>query len=66
VDEDPVTGSAHCKLAHYWKEKLGKNEFLAYQASRRGGVLDLEVQEDRVFLAGKVFTFLKGSLALGS
>lgn len=64
VDEDPVTGSAHCKLAHYWQEKLGKNKFLAYQASKRGGVIEVEVVKERVLLSGKAITVLKGSLAL--
>ena len=64
VDEDPVTGSAHCKLAHYWSKKLGKNKFLAYQASKRGGILEIEVVENRVFLSGKAITVLKGSLAI--
>jgi PhzF family phenazine biosynthesis protein len=65
VDEDPVTGSAHCKLAHYWGQKLGKNSFLAYQASQRGGVLEVEISGDRVLLSGKAITVLKGTLAIG-
>ncbi len=52
IDEDPVTGSAHCLLAPYWAEKLGKNAFTAYQASVRGGVLDVKLSGDRVRIAG--------------
>lgn len=53
VNEDPVTGSAHCALAPYWSGKLGKNPLSAYQASRRGGELFMQVEEDRVLLGGK-------------
>jgi PhzF family phenazine biosynthesis protein len=52
IDEDPVTGSAHCVLAPYWAEKLGKETFAAYQASARGGVLDVTLAGDRVRIAG--------------
>ncbi len=62
VNEDPVTGSAHCKLAHYWSEKLKKSKFLAYQASARGGVMEIEIIGNRVFLSGKAITVFKGSL----
>jgi PhzF family phenazine biosynthesis protein len=64
VDEDPVTGSAHCKLAHYWKEKLEKNQFTAYQASRRGGVIEINVESDRVLLTGRAVTVFRGDLCL--
>jgi PhzF family phenazine biosynthesis protein len=64
IDEDPVTGATHCKLAHYWKAKLGKNKFRAYQASKRGGVLELEVIGERVLISGKAITVLKGTLKL--
>lgn len=59
INEDPVTGSAHCKLADYWQKKLNKNKFLAYQASERGGEIQVEIKNDRVFLTGKAFTILK-------
>lgn len=59
-DEDPVTGSAHCRLAPYWSEKLGRNEFLAYQASSRGGELHVELDNDRVKLGGQAVTVLEG------
>ena len=62
VNEDPVTGSAHCKLAHYWQQKLNKNDFNAYQASSRGGEIQISVVEDRVHLTGKAITMLKGEL----
>ena len=59
-DEDPVTGSAHCRLAPYWSEKLGKNEFLAYQASSRGGELYVKLENGRVKLGGQAVTVLEG------
>ena len=62
IDEDPVTGSAHCALAPYWKERLGKNEFMAFQASKRGGVLRVAVEGDRVLLGGNAVTVLRGEL----
>lgn len=61
IDEDPVTGSAHCCLGPYWKRKLGKDEFKAYQASKRGGVLKLRV-DDRVYLRGQARTVFSGEL----
>ena len=60
IDEDPVTGSAHCTLGPFWSKKLGKNEFMAYQASERGGVLRVRVVGDRVSLGGKALTVLRG------
>ena len=62
VNEDPVTGSAHCKLASYWMNKLNKTTFKAYQASPRGGELLLEVVGDRVLIAGQAVTFLEGAI----
>lgn len=59
VNEDPVTGSAHCCLAPYWARELGKDKLLAYQASRRGGEVGLEVYSDRVKLMGKAVTVMK-------
>lgn len=56
INEDPVTGSAHCKLAHYWQKKLNKNEFLAYQASKRGGEILLEIRGSRLLLSGRAVT----------
>ena len=56
VDEDPVTGSAHCCLAPYWAGKLGKREMAGYQASRRGGTVRVRVEGDRVVLGGSAVT----------
>ena len=63
VDEDPVTGSAHCSLGPYWASRLGKSEFLAYQASARGGVVRVRVSGDRVLLGGQAVTVLRGELS---
>jgi PhzF family phenazine biosynthesis protein len=62
VDEDPVTGSSHCTLGPYWKKHLGKDEFLAYQASARGGVVRVRLAGDRVVLGGQAVTVLRGEL----
>jgi PhzF family phenazine biosynthesis protein len=62
IDEDPVTGSAHSALAPYWAARLGKNEFVTYQASRRGGVLEIRLDGDRVKLGGRAVTVLRGEL----
>jgi predicted PhzF superfamily epimerase YddE/YHI9 len=62
VNEDPVTGSAHCCLGPYWAKRLQCNELLAYQASTRGGVLRVTVNGERVYLAGQAQTILEGSL----
>jgi PhzF family phenazine biosynthesis protein len=64
VDEDPVTGSAHCALAPYWAAKLGKSVLTAYQASARGGKLQCTLAGDRVKLAGKALTVLSGELTV--
>jgi len=63
VPEDPVTGSAHCALAPYWGERLGKSAMLAYQASARGGVVRVERVGDRVMLGGNAVTVVQGALA---
>jgi PhzF family phenazine biosynthesis protein len=62
VAEDPVTGSAHCCLAPYWAEKLGKQEFHAYQASPRGGELHLQLEGQRVTIQGRAVTVMRGEL----
>jgi PhzF family phenazine biosynthesis protein len=62
VDEDPVTGSAHCALAPYWGAKLGKSEMTGYQASRRGGRVGVRLVRDRVELIGRAVTVLTGEL----
>lgn len=62
VDEDPVTGSAHCCLAPYWSARLGKTEMVGYQASPRGGVVRVRCCGQRVHLAGQAITVLRGEL----
>src|SRR5437867_2080484 len=62
VNEDPVTGSAHCTLGPFWQERLKRSEFRAFQASARGGVLTVRVAGDRVFLGGNAVTVLRGEL----
>lgn len=63
IDEDPVTGSAHCCLAPYWHTKTGKKEMIAYQASKRGGVVYLSIRGDRVILGGKAVTVFSDEVA---
>lgn len=62
IDEDPVTGSAHCALGPYWMERLARNPLTAFQASRRGGEVRVEVKGDRIALCGKAVTVLHGEL----
>jgi PhzF family phenazine biosynthesis protein len=62
VNEDPVTGSAHCCLGPFWQRKLAKDEFVAYQASSRGGVVRVKLRGDRVDLGGQAVTVLRGVL----
>lgn len=63
VPEDPVTGSAHCALASWWADALGKRELAAFQASPRGGRVDLRLEgRDRVVLVGRAVTVLRGEL----
>jgi PhzF family phenazine biosynthesis protein len=64
VDEDPVTGSSHTVLVPYWAKKLGKTAFTAYQASARGGVLYLKLAGDRVKIAGRAVTVIRGEIAV--
>ncbi len=63
VPEDPVTGSAHCCLAPYWGEKLGKGEMVGFQASPRGGTVRVRRAGERVILAGRAVTIVAGELA---
>jgi len=63
VDEDPVTGSAHCCLTPYWAPRLGKEEMVAFQASRRGGIVRVQLAGDRVKLSGRAVTVLRGDLS---
>ena len=62
IDEDPVTGSAHCCLAPYWSERLGRTSLVGAQLSRRGGVVGVEVVGDRVHLRGDAVTVTRGDL----
>ncbi|MCC5811769.1 MAG: PhzF family phenazine biosynthesis protein [Ectothiorhodospiraceae bacterium] len=62
VPEDPVTGSAHCCLAPYWAERLDRTTLRGYQASRRGGLVGVAVQGDRVLLSGRAVTVVEGRL----
>lgn len=62
VEEDPVTGSAHCVLGPYWEERLGKSTLMAYQASARGGHVKVEVKPERVCLSGQAVTVMHGQL----
>lgn len=62
VDEDPVTGSAHCCLGPYWSQKLGKPTLDAFQASDRGGSLTIRMEGERVMLGGHAVTVMKGEL----
>jgi PhzF family phenazine biosynthesis protein len=66
VDEDPVTGSAHCCLGDFWRKRLGKSDFVAYQASARGGVVKVRVTKDRAFLGGRAVLVAKGELLVGN
>ena len=62
VDEDPVTGSAHCCLGPYWGGKLGKKTLRAYQASSRGGILRVGLNDDRVLIGGQAVTVIRGEI----
>jgi len=64
INEDPVTGSAHCCLGAYWQARLGKNEFTACQASARGGVVHVRVAGDRAYLGGQAITVFRGELCV--
>jgi predicted PhzF superfamily epimerase YddE/YHI9 len=62
INEDPVTGSAHCCLGPFWRSRLNKTDFVAYQASPRGGVVRVRLEGDRVRLGGQAVTVLRGAL----
>lgn len=64
IPEDPVTGSIHATLVPYWAEQLGRKRLMAFQASERGGWLDCELTEERVFLVGNAVTFMKAEIFL--
>ncbi|MEV4474319.1 PhzF family phenazine biosynthesis protein [Nonomuraea salmonea] len=64
VPEDPVTGSAHCALAPYWADRLGRTSLVGAQLSKRGGVVHVTYAGDRVHLAGQAITVMSGTLHL--
>jgi len=64
IDEDPVTGSAHCCLADFWGKRLNKTKMVGYQASARGGIVHVEVRGQRVILGGEGVIFAEGELAI--
>lgn len=64
VDEDPVTGSAHCTLAPYWAERLGKFSLNARQLSKRTGILQCRVEGERVYISGRTVTYMHGTIQI--
>ena len=60
IDEDPVTGAAHCSLTPYWAQRLGKTELVGHQVSKRGGVVRVRTRGDRVDLLGQAVTVMRG------
>lgn len=62
IDEDPVTGSAHCTLGRWWQEKLGRDELMAFQCSARGGTVRVRPRGERVLLGGRAVTVMRGEL----
>ena len=63
IDEDPVTGSAHCALGPWWAARLGRAKLVGHQVSARGGIVRVDVRDDRVHLGGHAVTVLRGELA---
>lgn len=64
VDEDPVTGSAHCSLGPFWAEQLGRTELIGHQCSARGGIVGVAVRGDRVELRGGAVVVMDGVIRL--
>ena len=62
IDEDPVTGSAHCALVPFWSKRTGRLEFTSHQVSKRGGILKVALRGDRVEIAGEAVTILRAEL----
>jgi PhzF family phenazine biosynthesis protein len=62
INEDPVTGSAHCVLSPFWSKRLGRTQLTGYQASARGGVVRVQIDGDRVRLGGQALTVLRSEL----
>ena len=66
INEDPVTGSAHCTLVPYWAQRLGKKKLHARQVSKRGGELFCEDADGRVRIGGKAVLYLRGEIEVGN
>jgi PhzF family phenazine biosynthesis protein len=66
IPEDPVTGSAHCALAPYWAQRLGRNRLVGYQVSARGGTVRTALRGDRVLLSGQAVTVIQGEIVAGT
>ena len=64
VNEDPVTGSAHCALIPYWSGKLGKKDLIAHQVSKRGGELFCTDRGDRVVISGRAVPYMEGVITI--
>ncbi len=64
VNEDPVTGSAHCELMPYWAQRLNNDNLVARQLSKRSGTLACQIKDDRVILTGKAVDFMKGEIII--
>ena len=64
IDEDPVTGSAHCTLVPYWAGRLRKPGLHAHQISKRGGELFCELRDARVVISGRAVEFMRGQIIL--
>ncbi|HUU84833.1 MAG TPA: PhzF family phenazine biosynthesis protein [Phycisphaerae bacterium] len=62
IDEDPVTGAAHCTLTPFWSQRLGKTELVGHQVSKRGGVVKVRARGDRVDLLGQAVTVMRGRI----
>lgn len=64
IDEDPVTGSAHCALVPFWKMKTGRNDFISHQVSQRGGILKVSMKDDRVEISGHAITVFRTEILI--
>lgn len=64
IDEDPVTGSAHCVLTPFWHRKTGRKEFISHQVSKRSGILKVAISGERVLISGQAVTVFKAEMAI--
>jgi predicted PhzF superfamily epimerase YddE/YHI9 len=62
IDEDPVTGSAHCALTPFWSERTGRKDFCSHQVSKREGILKVSLKDDRVEISGQTKTIFKAEM----